>query len=41
VAREDLHPAGARRVIGVLLIAALIVLFTIARYHGSIPWSAR
>lgn len=36
-----MHPGGARRIIGVLLIAALIVLYTIARFHKTIPWSAR
>jgi len=39
--RKQLHPGGAKRILGVLLIAALIVLFTIARFYHSIPWKMR
>jgi len=38
---KKLHPGGAKRILGVLLIAALIMIFTIARFWLSIPWKAR
>ena len=41
VMNRELHPGGAKRILGVLLIAALIMVFTIARFWHSIPWGSR
>jgi hypothetical protein len=41
VAKPPLHPGGARRIIGLLLMALFIVIFVIARFHKTIPWGAR
>jgi hypothetical protein len=38
---NELHPGGSKRILGVLLIAALIMIFTIARFWHSIPWGSR
>lgn len=38
---NELHPGGSKRILGLLLIAALIMMFTVARFWHSIPWSAR
>jgi hypothetical protein len=38
---KELHPGGAKRILGVLLIAAMIIIFTVARFWHSIPWKAR
>jgi hypothetical protein len=36
-----LQPGSARRIYGLILIALLILLITIARFWRHIPWSAR
>jgi hypothetical protein len=36
-----IHPGSARRIYGLILIALLILLITIARFWQQIPWSAR
>ena len=36
-----IHSGSARRVYGLILIALLILLITIARFWRHIPWSAR
>jgi hypothetical protein len=41
IVSKELHPGGAKRIVGVLAIAALIMIFTIARFWHSIPWKAR
>jgi hypothetical protein len=41
IVSKQLHPGGAKRIVGVLLVAALILIFTIARFWHSIPWGTR
>jgi hypothetical protein len=41
VVRKEFHPGGSKRILGVVLIAALIMIFTIARFYHSIPWGSR
>lgn len=36
-----IQPGSARRIYGLILIALLILLITIARFWRHIPWSAR
>jgi hypothetical protein len=36
-----IQPGSARRIYGLILIALLILLITIARFWRQIPWSAR
>lgn len=36
-----IHPGSLRRICGLILIALLILAFTIVRFWRHIPWSAR